>query len=500
VGCTGTPADTGSQEAAPLYVGADACGACHETGGTDLPSDTWPGTMMANATRDPLFRAAVAWADQAEPGVGSFCLDCHSPIGAARGHTSASDGSGLDDIDRQGVGCEACHLAASTQEAAPYAAGNAQLTYPGDGVVRGPYGDFDVPEHGSLQDPNLSSSAFCGQCHLVTTQRELVSIDGYPLGEDYPLDTTWLEWQQSDYALSTSDVTTGCIDCHMLPADQDQAVSNVAGSPVRPAPRRHAFVGGNHWGIQAVMAADPDRAAQYPAAFQLALDETLEQLGRAVSVGFTRLPGVLEPGTTESLRVKVENLTGHKFPTGFADSRRAWIQVVGFSSTDTETVLLGDYDAASGELVSPRQTHIYRAVPGRWTDDGGVEESNLVLQDMVLVDTRIPPLGMRPSAVTAPTQEFKFSEYPYDTIDYVDSLGRYRHYDDAELVVVVPEDAPTLVALEARVLYQSITRHYIDALIEGLGAEESGTSLEQAYNDTEGGPPLVIATARVALE
>jgi len=66
--------------------------------------------------------------------------------------------------------------------------------------------------------------------------------------------------------------------------------------------------------------------------------------------------------------------------------------------------------------------------------------------------------------------------------------------------VVVPEDAPTLVALEARVLYQSITRHYIDALIEGLGAEESGTSLEQAYNDTEGGPPLVIATARVALE
>jgi hypothetical protein len=493
--------DSAEPEIVPHYQGAEACAVCHaqDSLGAPLPTDNWAGTMMANAVRDPLFLAATEWAEQAVPGTGSFCLGCHAPIGATRGHTEPADGSALDAIDEQGVGCEACHLAASADPDEPYVAGNALLVYPMDGVVRGPYGDATNQGHESVRDANLSSSAFCGQCHLVTTTNEFISINGYSLGSGFPLDTTYLEWQQSEFADSDSELAAGCVDCHMRPAEGELPVSNVADSPLRQNPRSHAVVGGNVWGIQAVMAADPDHAAANAAAFELAIAESLAQLSRAVSVRFTRTPEALVPGETVAFRVEVENLTGHKFPTGFADSRRAWIQVVGIDSDGGEVVLVGELDPLSGEFVDERGTHVYHAVPGRWQGESGVEESNLALQDMVLVDTRIPPKGFRASALTAPTPEFKFIEYPYATIDYVDSLGNYRNTDEAELQALIPLDATGLVALEARVMYQAVTRHYVEELREGLAGSAAAETLDRVYEATGEGEPLVAVSVRFEL-
>src|SRR4029078_12187677 len=67
------------------FLTADGCAQCHGGGfmadTTYLPFDTWAGTMMANAARDPVFFAALAVANQDAPGVGTLCIRLHRPTG-----------------------------------------------------------------------------------------------------------------------------------------------------------------------------------------------------------------------------------------------------------------------------------------------------------------------------------------------------------------------------------------------------------------------------------
>ena len=66
------------------------CAGCHsrtpaENRLTDqYPTNSWSGSMMANATRDPLFWAALDVANQdgeqnGAEGIGDYCLRCHAP-------------------------------------------------------------------------------------------------------------------------------------------------------------------------------------------------------------------------------------------------------------------------------------------------------------------------------------------------------------------------------------------------------------------------------------
>src|SRR5262245_5988328 len=81
-GAAGTPPG-GLAGGSPIETAAN-CKSCHGGFLTDantmfMPWDTWAGSMMANAARDPLFLAAVTVAEQDHPGSGSFCLRCHTP-------------------------------------------------------------------------------------------------------------------------------------------------------------------------------------------------------------------------------------------------------------------------------------------------------------------------------------------------------------------------------------------------------------------------------------
>ena len=87
----------------PLEVGPldppSFCDNCH--GGYDEavePAFTWRGGMMSQATRDPIFWATVAVAEQDFSGSGDLCLRCHTPNGWIAGHSTPTDGSGFDRI------------------------------------------------------------------------------------------------------------------------------------------------------------------------------------------------------------------------------------------------------------------------------------------------------------------------------------------------------------------------------------------------------------------
>ena len=189
--------------------------------------------MMANATRDPLFLAALTVANQDDE-IGEACLSCHSPTAHVRGNTEAHDGSQLDHIDNQGVGCESCHLSAPTGDAAePYTIASGELYFPNDGVLRGPYADSPAP-HPSKAEPALSESAFCGQCHTVFNGQPMYNEEREVIEESFPLDTTYLEWQQSDFA--DVDDPVECATCHMPRVEGDLPVA-LGDAPLRENPR-----------------------------------------------------------------------------------------------------------------------------------------------------------------------------------------------------------------------------------------------------------------------
>ncbi len=115
---------------------------------------------MANAARDPVFFAALAVANQDKPGVGTYCLRCHSPTAFVSGHATPPDGSAFDDVDKQGIGCETCHRATqSTGADAPYILSDAQLVFTENTDKHGPYEDTNSPAHGSVVEDSSPTRA-----------------------------------------------------------------------------------------------------------------------------------------------------------------------------------------------------------------------------------------------------------------------------------------------------------------------------------------------------
>ena len=118
-----TPTSNGTQP--PLYFQLNPpglCASCHgdyDNGHNVRPVTTWKGSMMANAGRDPLFWAALDVANNDLPGIGEWCLRCHSPGGWLEGRggppIGSADGCGLngqidgENNDFEGLHCEFCH-------------------------------------------------------------------------------------------------------------------------------------------------------------------------------------------------------------------------------------------------------------------------------------------------------------------------------------------------------------------------------------------------------
>jgi hypothetical protein len=238
------------------------------------------------------------------------------------------------------------------------------------------------------------------------------------------------------------------------------------------------------------MMANPDRATMLPTQFQFALDQTLTTLRTSVALTIESAPATATPGQAVDVKVKVENKTGHKFPTGYAESRRAWVAITLVDDAKNETTLLGAYDEATGQIAATPATHVYRAEHGSWDGTKGVPESHLALHDMIISDTRIPPTGFTPSPTTQPSDE----------IDYKDGQGGFKAFDEATFNVTIPASASGKQHLEARVYYQSMTRDYVDFLKTANNTNTKGTELSSIYEATGKAPPILVASASADID
>jgi hypothetical protein len=443
------------------------CKDCHGGFAADAPNDAWGGTMMANAARDPLFHAALTVANQDSPLAGDLCIRCHAPRAWLFGRSTPAELANLEPDDFESVQCDFCHRLVDQGTADGLASyiGNAQYFVADDFVRRGTISD-SVSTHEWQYSRYFSQSELCGPCHDVSN----------PAEGGFAIERTYTEWRNSAYP--SEDIT--CQQCHM--PEIEGPVAGARGMPDRTG-HQHQFAGGNVWMPLVLSAEYPElgREEQYAAASSAA--QRMLQGAATLSVA-----EIETTGTALRFLVRVENNTGHKLPTGYPEGRQCWLEV---KVSDPEgNVLLhsGAYDVEQGRRLQDAQLRRYEVAMA----DDGQPGLHFVLQNELLEDTRIPPRGFRATPDTAPLGR----QYPAldDGVEPV-----LAHWDDAPYTVDLPETNLGPLLLEAQLLYQTVSREYVEFLRDENHTDDSGERMFELWEQHGGAPPSVMTRIEVEI-
>ncbi len=298
--CSGNPAPTVSQLTTSQLLDPATCQSCHPTQFAD-----WKGSMHAYASDDPLFIAMNQRGQrETDGGLGAFCIQCHAPMAVQLGFST--DGLNLGTTDAgylKGVTCFFCHSVATVT-----GTHDNPLVLSFDGGLRG---SIKPPEpalistmpHGGTYSPLLdseivTSASMCGPCHDIVN------------GHGAALERTFQEWEASAFSQDTTGGNT-CNQCHMLQSTSLVPISTLPGSPNREL---HAH---NFPAIDIALIPFANAPAQQQAVQQF-LDTSLSM---ALCVDPT-------PAGYQ-IQAYVDNVAaGHKWPSGAAQDRRPWVQLV----------------------------------------------------------------------------------------------------------------------------------------------------------------------------
>jgi hypothetical protein len=286
---TGTRAD---------LIDSTTCKTCHAE-----HYDDWSKSMHAYASDDPVFLAMNARGQRETGGkLGKFCVQCHAPMALKDGQT---DGANLDKVDQphKGVTCYFCHSIDAVEADAGY--DNAAVHLADDLVMRG---ELQSPPpvantmHASTYSPlhddmQHQTAEMCGACHDIVT----------PLGGH--IERTFAEWNASYF--NQSGTTCAAAGCHMNPSPGIQVATN---GPLRTF-HEHDFPAVDI----ALTPGFPPTASQV-ANVETALQPTLQGGLCVNSVG-------------GGIRVFLDDVAvGHYWPSGAAQDRRAWAEVVAYKN------------------------------------------------------------------------------------------------------------------------------------------------------------------------
>lgn len=441
----------------------ELCEACHGGYAEQAANDSWKGSMMANAARDPLFQAALTIANQDVPGSGELCIRCHSPRAFLFGRASPPLIATLEKEDFESVSCDFCHRLTKGPTGTPLV-GTGQYFVANDVVRRGPIADALAP-HEWEHAPWFSESTFCAVCHDVSN----------PLQGNFAIERTYTEWASSAYAAEQK----SCQSCHM-----PSAKGKACGAPGMPERELHVheLAGGNNWVPRVLSAEHPELGRG--AAYERTALAAEKQLKSAASLEL-ELPDGAEPGSTLSFAVRVVNLTGHKLPTGYPEGRRSWLEVVVRDGAGAVLLHSGRYDSASADRVEDPQLRTYEVRMA----SAGKEGFHFVLQDELLQDNRIPPRGFVPAPDTKPVGR----QYPA-LADPAGGPARLAHWDVAPYSVSIPAGATGELEVSATLWYQTTSRPYVEFLRDANHSDGAGQRIAELWAKHGQSPPFAMAS------
>jgi hypothetical protein len=252
---------------------------------------------------------------------------------------------------------------------------------------------------------HVRRSELCATCHTLFTTA--LDANGRAVGR-LPEQVPFLEWQHSAYHTEKS-----CQDCHMPPVAEPTPIASVLGEP-RDGFSRHTFLGGNFFMLRMLNRYRNDLGVMAPPhELEAAAMATERQLRAGTAV--VQITDARRAGSTATFTVIVENLTGHKLPTGYP-SRRAWLHVTArdaagqvlFESgavAPTGAVVgnANDEDPAGyephyDEIRSADQVQIYESV---MVDIEGAPTTGLLRGMRYVKDNRLLPRGFDKSTASA---------------------------------------------------------------------------------------------------
>lgn len=466
------PVGSGHPDALSVPIqSSSGCLRCH--GNYDAsddyePFDSWRSSMMANATRDPVFRAALSIAEADHPNASDFCVRCHSPFAWYNGKSSlpehdpstgrrrfAPDENRLLSSDLDGVACMVCHRSEDPGDAQIR---NTQLVLH-DGAMRyGPYSYEDGvdPRHESAQSAFLSSSRFCGQCHDIDNpiqEGHFIDADGSlrATGEPFAIERTYTEWAWSAFAQRGPNYRT-CQDCHM-PEVGRPVLAATELEILRLHMSRHDFAGGSVWQPLALLSLLPPQAReQWEPLYRASSERSRRLLQSAASLSLVNHRLI---GQSAEMVLRVTNQSGHKLPTGYPEGRRMWLSIEIRDESERLVGASGRYDSERGQLLRDPQLRTYEVKLGEVLSDGSVHESfHFIRNNVLLLDTRIPPEGFAPPP--------RSGAEPLGR-NYRESTGAFRHFDEVHYRFEGLCGVGELKA-KARLLYQANTREYMEFL------------------------------------
>lgn len=507
------PTDKGA-----YFAGSGACASCHtnmtDESGADVSIDAfWRATMMANAARDPYWLASVRvetpGAPQLKDVIEDKCTTCHMPM--ARTTVAVMDEapgllfeSGFASPDHphhalanDGVSCTLCHQIEpeGLGEIASFSGGfTIDTERPAD--ERPAYNRFAgnpdlsavmqnasgfVPE----QSEHITQAALCASCHTLHTP--YLDASGAIAGE-FPEQTPYFEWLHSQYAESTP-----CQGCHMPTAEGGVVTSVVGGEPRSPF-AKHVFVGGNAYLLSIFRAFGDDlnltaSSEHVEATHARALDQLQN---RAASLALENLGYA---GSQVTANVVVQNLAGHKLPTGFP-SRRAWLHVVIEDAAGNVVFESGGYDE-QGRITDDD----HDADPARFEPHRKVisQPGEVQIYESVMVDTEgnVTNILLRGSGYI---KDNRLLPVGFDKATAADDIGvdelaledaNFTGGGDRVMYSINVGDAAGPFTIRAELLYQSIGYNWAEKL-RAFATDESAAFL--AYVDAVPNVPVVVAS------
>jgi hypothetical protein len=513
-----------------LFTHSENCVACHNNlvapDGEDVSiGSTWRSTMMANSARDPYWQASVRRETIDHPTraaeIQDECAACHMPMSRRISHEAGGLGDvfahvqktgttredvSLHRLAMDGVSCTSCHQIApdklGTRES--FNANFVIRPTPADGarVIFGPYridaGRKTIMRSVSgfvqAQGRHITESALCASCHTLFTTA--FGPEGEAIGS-LPEQMNYQEWQHSDFEKEER----SCQSCHMPAAPGPIRIASVLGD-ARESLARHVFVGGNAHMVRLLNRYRTELGVDaLPGELEATAQATLRQLQQDTATITLSTPR--QDGAQLIFDVDVQNLTGHKFPTGYP-SRRAWLHVTvhdGAGRTIFESGAIDSRGAIAGNdsdadpltyephyqrVTKADQVQIYESILG---DRQGRPTTGLVSATQYLKDNRLLPRGFEKRTAAA---EIAVVGKASSDANFT-GAGDRVHY-----VVHVGTSVAGPLGVDAELRYQAIGYRWAHNLEPYTSQAAEPARFVDYYQSTVADSSVVVARGRAA--
>ncbi len=493
-----------------IFSGSGNCANCHTGNGNELsengvdisPVTHWRSSMMGNASKDPLWRAIVAEEIHEHPQlqflIESTCTKCHAPAGHRQAIQNGDSGYTMaqmkaDPLANDGVTCTSCHQIKNTNfgSSSSYNGGYNITT---ERIIYGPYPNpYTQPmvtfvNYFTMHSPNMNNSELCATCHTLFTPT--VNYSGQVVGM-FPEQTPYLEWKNSSY--KTFNVQ--CQSCHMPQTNTPIDISTIpVWDTTKHSPYwKHLFGGGNKF-MNRILKNNID-SLQLSASgsnFDTSLSHT-EKMLKESAVNLTVEPayssGYLNVG------VRIENLAGHKIPTGIP-YRRLWVHFKVKDQSNNTIFESGNWNSQgeiSGldstfephytEITNQDQVQIYE---GALKDVNGNFTFNLLRTAAYAKDNRIPPKGFK---TTHPSYDSTAIVGGAVTDTNFNRLGSAQGTGMDVVYYKVPASSGSQYTITAELCYQTITPRLVGYL-QGISSPDI-QKFVALYNASDKAPTIM---------